>query len=46
MASTPTDSNSDWADHVKTYNAFLLILKISGALTAATLLALYFFLAR
>ncbi|MBI1981691.1 MAG: aa3-type cytochrome c oxidase subunit IV [Methylocystis sp.] len=43
---TPATSNGDWAEHVKTYKTFLLLLKIAAAGTAASLLALYFFLAR
>ncbi|MGJ0397343.1 MAG: aa3-type cytochrome c oxidase subunit IV [Methylocystis sp.] len=43
---TPVESNGDWAEHVKTYETFLLLLKIAAASTAALLLALYFFLAR
>lgn len=48
MASTsaPARMDGDFAEHMKTYNAFLLILKISGATTAIVLLLLYFFLAR
>jgi hypothetical protein len=43
---TPMESNGDWAEHVKTYKAFLLLLKIAAASTAVVLLALYFFIAR
>ena len=43
---TPVESNGDWAEHVKTYKTFLLLLKIAAASTAALLLALYFFVAR
>lgn len=43
---TPAASSGDWAEHVKTYNTFLLLLKIAAAGTAVTLLALYFLLAR
>ncbi|TLG73735.1 aa3-type cytochrome c oxidase subunit IV [Methylocystis sp. B8] len=43
---TPMESNGDWAEHVKTYKTFLLLLKIGAASTAAVLLALYFFIAR
>ncbi len=45
-ARTPTGSDSDWAEHLRTYNAFLLLLKIAAGATAVVLLALYFFLAR
>jgi Bacterial aa3 type cytochrome c oxidase subunit IV len=43
---TPVESNGDWAEHVKTYNSFLLLLKIAAAGTAVVLLALYFLVAR
>jgi hypothetical protein len=43
---TPVESNGDWDEHVKTYQTFLLLLKIAAAGTAVALLALYFFLAR
>lgn len=48
MASTsaPAETDGDFAEHMKTYKAFLLILKISGASTAVVLVLLYFFLAR
>lgn len=48
MASTsaPAEMDGEFAEHVKTYHQFLLILKISGATTAIVLLLLYFFLAR
>ncbi|MBI5011280.1 MULTISPECIES: aa3-type cytochrome c oxidase subunit IV [Methylocystis] len=43
---TPAESNGDWAEHVRTYNTFLLLLKIGAASTAILLLLLYFFVAR
>jgi len=46
MASTPTTSDSDWTEHVKTYHTFLLLLKIAAASTAALLLGLFLFVAR
>ncbi|MEF3367539.1 aa3-type cytochrome c oxidase subunit IV [Methylocystis sp. 9N] len=46
MASTPTTSDSDWAEHVRTYHSFLLLLKITAASTAVVLLGLFLFLAR
>jgi hypothetical protein len=38
--------NADMAEHERTYRGFLLVLKLSAAVTAVTLLMLYFFLAR
>jgi len=38
--------DADWAEHVRTYNGFLWVLKAATAITAIVLLALYFFLAR
>lgn len=51
MASSDYDSasrgmDSDMAEHERTYRGFLLTLKLSGAVTAATLILMYFFLAR
>ncbi|MGD9544167.1 MAG: aa3-type cytochrome c oxidase subunit IV [Methylocystis sp.] len=43
---TPMESNGDWAEHVRTYKTFLLLLKITAASTAALLLGLFFFVAR
>ena len=43
---TPMESNGDWAEHVRTYKTFLLLLKISAVSTAVLLLGLYFFVAR
>jgi len=42
----PAESNGDWAEHVRTYNTFLMLLKVGAASTAVILLALYFFVAR
>lgn len=39
-------AGADFAEHEKTYLGFLLVLKISSAVTVAVLLSLYFFLAR
>lgn len=39
-------TDGDWAEHVKTYNGFLWLLKFSGGASVITLAALYFFLAR
>jgi len=39
-------ADMDWAEHEKTYNGFLWLLKFSAAASAITLLALFFFLAR
>lgn len=38
--------NADWAEHERTYQMFLWLLKVGAALTAVVLLALYFLLAR
>ena len=38
--------NADYEEHLKTYHAFIRFLIIVGAGTAATLLLLYFLLAR
>ncbi len=43
---TPAESNGDWAEHLTTYNTFLLQLKIGAASTAIPLLPLFFFVAR
>jgi hypothetical protein len=45
-ARTSTGSDGDWAEHVRTYNTFLLLLKIAAGVTAVVLLGLYFFVAR
>jgi len=37
---------ADWAEHVKTYNGFIWLLKFSASLTAVTLLLLYLVFAR
>ncbi len=39
-------SQQDMAEHLKTYKGFIRLMEISGALTATTLLLMYFFLAR
>lgn len=36
----------DWAEHVKTYNGFIWLLKFSAAASAITLAALYLLFAR
>jgi hypothetical protein len=48
MASNSTSASTDveWAEHVKTYNGFLWLLKFSAAGSAITLAALYFLFAR
>ncbi len=51
MASSDYDTASagmdaDMAEHERTYRGFLLTLKLSGAVTAVTLILMYFFLAR
>lgn len=45
-APTSGSANADFAAHEKTYRGFLLLMQIAAALTAITLFALYFFLAR
>jgi len=37
---------ADWAEHIKTYNGFIWLLKFSASLTAVILLALYVLFAR
>ena len=39
-------TDADWAEHVKTYNGFLWLLKFSAGISAATLGALFFLFAR
>jgi hypothetical protein len=39
-------ADAEWAEHVKTYNGFIWLLKFSGGLTVVTLLALYVLFAR
>jgi hypothetical protein len=39
-------SSADMAEHERTYRGFLLALKLSAAVTVATLLLMYFFLVR
>lgn len=39
-------TDADWAEHVKTYNGFIWLLKFSTAASAIILLAMFFFLAR
>jgi hypothetical protein len=39
-------SQQDMADHISTYNGFIRLIKITGAVTAATLLLMFLFLAR
>lgn len=46
MQQSSETMNADFEEHLKTYHAFLRFLLICGVSTAATLLALYFFLAR
>ncbi len=48
MASTrgSASTDADWAEHMKTYNGFLWLLKFSAAASAATLLALFLLFAR
>jgi hypothetical protein len=38
--------NADMAEHERTYRGFILMIKLSAAVTVTTLLLLYFFLAR
>ncbi len=40
------NNSGDFEEHLKTYKAFLRFLTISGVVTAASLLLLYFFVAR
>jgi hypothetical protein len=42
--SAPADA--EWAEHIKTYNGFIWLLKFSASLSALTLLALYVLFAR
>jgi hypothetical protein len=37
---------ADWAEHVKTYNGFIWLLKFSASLSAVTLLLLFLVFAR
>ncbi len=48
MASNRGSASADaeWAEHIKTYNGFIWLLKFSGGLSAVTLLALYVLFAR
>jgi hypothetical protein len=39
-------TDADWAEHVKTYNGFLWLLKFSGAISVITLLGLFFLFVR
>lgn len=39
-------TGADWAEHEKTYNGFLWLLKFSAAGSAITLLALFLLFAR
>ncbi len=39
-------SQQDIAEHLKTYNGFIRLIEISGGLTAATLLLMFFFLVK
>lgn len=39
-------TDADWAEHVKTYNGFLWLLKFSAAGSAIILIALYLLFAR
>jgi hypothetical protein len=43
---TPASAYGDMAEHERTYQGFILTIKISTAVVAATLLLMYFFLAR
>ncbi|HEY8162628.1 MAG: aa3-type cytochrome c oxidase subunit IV [Methylocystis sp.] len=38
--------DADWAEHVRTYNGFLWLLKFSAAASAVTLVVLYLLFAR
>jgi hypothetical protein len=37
---------ADWAEHEKTYNGFIWLLKFSASFTAVTLILLYLLFAR
>jgi hypothetical protein len=39
-------TDADWSEHVKTYNAFIWLLKFSGGASAITLILLYILFAR
>jgi hypothetical protein len=39
-------TDADWSEHLKTYNGFLRLLKISAAASAATLAALFLLFVR
>mgnify|MGYP006289927955 CR=1 FL=1 len=39
--SSSVGGDADWAEHVKTYNGFIWLLKFSAAGSAITLIALY-----
>jgi hypothetical protein len=39
-------TDADWAEHEKTYNGFLWLLKFSAGASALTLAVLYFLFAR
>jgi hypothetical protein len=39
-------TDADWAEHVKTYNGFIWLLKFSAGASAITLLALFLLFAR
>jgi hypothetical protein len=38
--------DADWAEHVRTYNGFIWLLKFSAGGSALVLAALYYFFAR
>jgi hypothetical protein len=42
----PASDYADMAEHERTYRGFILTIKISTAVVVATLLLMYFFLAR
>lgn len=44
--SRSASGGADWAEHIKTYNGFIWLLKFSASLTVVTLILLYFFFAR
>lgn len=46
MAHDRTHARGDIAEHEATYRGFLMLLKVSLAVSAVTLSLLYFFLAR
>ncbi len=39
-------TDADWAEHAKTYNGFLWLLKFSAGASAITLLAMFLLFAR